>query len=99
MRFCIKTEASKRGQSGAFTLIELLVVIAIIAILSAMLLPSLARAKSRAFAASDINNCKQSMLGMSMYVLDNSDFLPEPGWQMQYDCWATGGDDGKNIKP
>jgi len=80
-----------------FTLIELLVVVAVIAILAAMLLPALSRAKSRAFAANDINNCKQSMLGMSMYVLDNLDFLPEPGWQMDYDNWVTGGTLADNI--
>jgi type II secretory pathway pseudopilin PulG len=68
------------------------VVIAIIAILAAMLLPALSRAKSRALAANDINNCKQCMLAMSMYVLDNNDFLPAPGWQMEYDSWLTGGD-------
>ena len=54
-----------------------------------MLLPSLARAKSRAIAANDINNCKQVMLATTMYAIDNLDFLPAPGWQMQYDCWAV----------
>jgi len=85
------------GERRGFTLIEMLVVVAIIAILAAMLLPALSRAKSRALAANDINNCKQSMLAMSMYVLDNSDFLPEPGWQMDYDNWVTGGTMANNI--
>jgi prepilin-type N-terminal cleavage/methylation domain-containing protein len=97
MKLYAENQWPKRAGRGAFTLIELLVVIAIIAILAAMLLPSLAKAKSRAYAANDINNCKQCMLAMSMYVLDNSDFLPAPGWQMEYDCWLTGGDNMNNI--
>jgi prepilin-type N-terminal cleavage/methylation domain-containing protein len=74
---------------AGFTLIELLVVIAIIAILAAMLLPALARARSRAYAANDINNCKQTMLAVQLYCSDNTDILPAPGWQMNYDNWVA----------
>ncbi len=74
--FGMKKNPSSRGKSG-FTLIELLVVIAIIAILAAMLLPALAKAKEKAIRAKCMSNIKQINIATFIYCSDNRDHMPD----------------------
>jgi prepilin-type N-terminal cleavage/methylation domain-containing protein/prepilin-type processing-associated H-X9-DG protein len=75
-RRSLSPTARRGGALGGFTLIELMVVMAIIAILMALLLPSLARAKAKANQISCLNKMRQLTLSALMYAGDHNDEFP-----------------------
>ncbi len=75
-----KLEVKASRNRNGFTLIELLVVIAIIAILAALLLPVLARAKEKAREVACMSNLKQQGIALFMYAGDNADRVPVPSF-------------------
>lgn len=96
---CIRRPRGKTLSAGAFTLVELLLVIALIAILAALLLPSLAAARMQAARIQCVANEKQLILAWSVYSTDNNEQLVLNGGDMAptsfyAHLWVHGGAHG-----
>ena len=82
-----------KNKKGGFTLIVLLVVIAIIAILAGLLLPALAKAKSKAHGIYCMNNTNQMIKGFHLYAVDEEDYIPpnpDDGNTTPWKNWCSG---------
>lgn len=99
MRSTPDTNPQIASSRHAFTLVELLVVIAIIAILAALLLPTLANAKAKSRTAQCTGNLRQWGLAFRMYADDNDDFLPRRGQGVQALFQIDRSDDWFNALP
>jgi prepilin-type N-terminal cleavage/methylation domain-containing protein/prepilin-type processing-associated H-X9-DG protein len=93
-----ENKTASRRRLRAFTLIELLVVISIIAILAALLLPTLAKAKQKGYKIKCTSNLKQLGAAIEMYTGDNQDRLPGPVWQGLYDTYFDNGSSDARIR-
>jgi prepilin-type processing-associated H-X9-DG protein len=79
-RFFYTIKPARKKSETAFTVVELMVVVGVLAILAALLLPALARAKEKSYRTQCGNNLKQIAVAFHLYASDHDDRLPGPAW-------------------